>query len=1241
MTHRPGKRAISAVVFVLALVIISLLVITRPTAHPDQLVQSNSTAAEPPAPPLAPRLSAPAGVGNNTETADADASIPPDEQPIVGKAVQFDVSKPLRDIPVPPVVMATTIREMTEPADTGEEEDKAPAKPLPPAEDPVVQRSFGASANQPAAPNMSAPLVNFEGVNNIDGVYPPDTNGDVSPLYYVQMVNLHMQVFNKSGASVYGPIAANLIWSGFGGSCQTRNDGDPVVLYDALADRWVVSQFTAANPYGECVAVSVTNDPTGAYYRYFFQFSTTIFYDYPRLGVWPDGYYLTANRFNGAAYSGASAIALDRSKMLNGQAAGYQEFLTTTSYGTLLPGDHDGSLTPPADTPAFFAEVNLTALHLWKFHVDWTTPANSTFTGPTTLSIAAWTQLCAGTRNCVPQPGTAIGLDGLGDRLMNRLVYRNMGSYETLLLNHTANVGGGQAGVRWYEVRSPNGTPSIYQQGSYAPDATNRWVGSIAMDGAGDIALGYSVSSGTVYPGIRYTGRLVTDTLGTLPQGEGIIMTGAGSQTGTAYRWGDYANMAIDPMDDCTFWFTTEYISTTGTAPWQTRVGSFKFPSCTPQLQTVLNVTGKSTSDAAGGNNNSVAEPGENIQLRLGLNNVGNLTGTTVSGIVAVANGNAFMQNNASPYNDIAPAAVVTNTTPYTVAISPNQTCGQPITLALTASYNLTYTLNYTFQLPIGALAAPQLLENFDSVTAPALPTGWASAITGSGSGWTTSATTSDSAPNNAVATDPAAVGESDLTTTVFTPTSSSVVITFRNNYNLETGFDGSVLEIKIGASGVFTDILSAGGSFSSGGYVSTLPTTYANPLGGRSAWTGSSGGYITTTIQLPASVAGQPVQLRWRLGSDNSVAGTNQRIDTIYMRDGYVCAAYLAPHTYVDPAGVCFGNAPCYTSPQAALNGTASNGIMTIFSTHNVAAFLTSGSSGANNVTIDGTGTLNWTGGVGPLFSIGNGNLTVKGITLTTSSTVFSQTGSGALVAYANNISGYTTAYVGAGTPNIGHNYWGTNDPSAAAPSGISPADWARRLGASRGGWAEGSGAATLISATLSGGSGTAVIVSHGRGAANAPFGNGIAPYVNQMCSDFYDFFTIGGSGSWTVQIPVDNTSNCNANTLAFKRAAWITDLTQCTPTTNPACWSAYPAANITTNGQNLLLNGVTTAQLGGTPFVAGSTTGTDPTAVTLEHVIAREEGTVNFAPALLVLAAALGAGFLARRHLGRNARL
>lgn len=513
-----------------------------------------------------------------------------------GYSIKNDVSPALRNIPVLQENPATTLREMPEPVE--DENARRVAEARPQIQDPVLQSSFLGGANAPQI-NALTTGVNFAGINNIAGVYPPDANGDVGPNHYVQMVNLDFAIYSKTGTRLYGPAATNTLWSGFGGTCQTSNDGDPVVLYDKIADRWIMSQFTATSPYGECIAVSTTGDPTGAYYRYFFQFSTSIFYDYPKLGIWPDGYYLTANRFT-SVFQGSSAIVLNRAAMLSGAAASYQEFTTGTAYGVLLPSSLDGATLPPAGSPNFIVELGTDALHLWKLHVDWTTPGNSTLTGPATLGVAAYNELCPTTRSCIPQPGTSVGLDGLGDRLMHRLAYRNMGAYETLLVTHSVNAAstGTQAGVRWYEIRDPNGAPTLYQQGTFAPDANNRWLGSAAMDQVGNIAIGYSLSSGTVFPSIAYTGRLATDPLGTLTQGETILVAGTGSQTGTGSRWGDYANISVDPTDDCTLWFTTEYLATTGAAPWLTRIGSFKFPNCpavvppTPTPTPTLTVSG-------------------------------------------------------------------------------------------------------------------------------------------------------------------------------------------------------------------------------------------------------------------------------------------------------------------------------------------------------------------------------------------------------------------------------------------------------------------------------------------------------------------------------------------------------------------------------------------------------------------------------------------------------------------------
>jgi hypothetical protein len=457
-----------------------------------------------------------------------------------------------------------------------------------------VQTHIGSAA----APSTSS---NFEGVGNgfngPQGTFtvaaaPPDTNGAVGLHDYVQTVNTDFAVFNKDtsrgavGTVRYGPVAINTLWSGFGGLCQTDNDGDPTVVYDRAADRWIIAQFavTGANgtstPFLQCIAVSTTGDPTGTYNRYSFSYAN--FPDYPKMGVWSDAYYETYNLFNaaGTSFLGAEDCAFNRSAMMAGSAATQQCFTTSTAYGGLLPATIDSGTVPPSGSPNYVVGLDTTtSLAFWKFHVDWTTPANSTFTGPSSLAVASYAQACGG-GTCIPQSGTTQQLDSLADRAMYRLAYRNFGSYESLVVDHAVTAGS-SVGMRWYEIRSPNGTPTIYQQATYAPDSSYRWMGSIAEDGSGDMAMGFSVSSSSLHPEIHYTGRLVGDALNTMGQGEASIIDGAGSQTGSNLsRWGDYSAMTIDPADDCTFWYTNEYIPSNGAFNWRTRIGAFKFSGC-------------------------------------------------------------------------------------------------------------------------------------------------------------------------------------------------------------------------------------------------------------------------------------------------------------------------------------------------------------------------------------------------------------------------------------------------------------------------------------------------------------------------------------------------------------------------------------------------------------------------------------------------------------------------------------
>jgi len=421
---------------------------------------------------------------------------------------------------------------------------------------------------------------------------PPDTNGSVGRTisgtgYYVQWVNVAFGVFNKAtGALVYGPANGNTIWSGFAGRCATDNDGDPIIMYDKLADRWIFTQFSvSAQPYMQCVAVSQTSNPLGAYNRYSFSYGNN-FNDYPKLSVWPDGYYITYNLFtNGQTFAGGEVCAFDRAKMLTGAAATQQCFIKTSD-GGLLPSDLDGTVLPAAGAPNYVMSFGTNSLNLYRFHVDWATPGNSTLTGPVVLPVAAFGEACGGGA-CVPQAGTKNKLDSLGDRLMYRLAFRKFADgHEALVVNHSVGVApstrgkkSNQTGVRWYEVRDPGGTPTVFQQGTFAPDSSYRWMGSAAIDKAGNIAVGYSVSSSSMNPGIRFTGRGPSDPLGSLGA-ETNLLSGTGSQTGQLNRWGDYSSLSIDPDDDCTFWYTTEYLKTNGSFNWSTRIGSFKLNGC-------------------------------------------------------------------------------------------------------------------------------------------------------------------------------------------------------------------------------------------------------------------------------------------------------------------------------------------------------------------------------------------------------------------------------------------------------------------------------------------------------------------------------------------------------------------------------------------------------------------------------------------------------------------------------------
>lgn len=449
-------------------------------------------------------------------------------------------------------------------------------------------------------------------------VSPPDTNGSVGPDHYVQWVNQAYGIFDKntrdltvvvdpgSGESRQTIWDGNVLWQGFGGKCEFSNDGDPIVLYDKLANRWIMSQFAfskpAGPPYSQCVAVSATPDPASEYALYEFQFNN--FNDYPKIGVWPDAYYASFNMFESpdGDFLGTKLCALERNKMLQGAAASIQCVnLYAPQYAGILPADFDGTaFSQPPLSPAYFVGIDSNKLNLWKFYVDWSDASKSHFDRtPSQIPTMSFEFPCEDDQgyvtSCIPQPGdTQQPLEALGDRLMYRLAYRNFGSRESLVVNHTVKVGQ-RTGIRWYEIENLRTTPSIRQQGTYAPnDGLFRWMGSIAMDKKGDMIMEYSASSKDVFPSVRYTGRRFDDPLGQM-RNERTLIVGQGSQINSTKdsvtdRWGDYSSVSVDPSDDCTFWITNQFQAQAGrqdtgggvhnTYDWSTSIGTIRFPDC-------------------------------------------------------------------------------------------------------------------------------------------------------------------------------------------------------------------------------------------------------------------------------------------------------------------------------------------------------------------------------------------------------------------------------------------------------------------------------------------------------------------------------------------------------------------------------------------------------------------------------------------------------------------------------------
>lgn len=540
-------------------------------------------------------------------------------KPEVSMAARHDESRPMRDI----------LAELGPSVDEGSVSSPYVVPNIFPKQSQAWQSDFIrdlAKRNIQNAPTgVPAPSIIFSGLGLISGTaaqpgnagtsIPPDTNGDLSPTQYIQWLNTRWAIFDKAtGARVTASAAGNTFWAGFGGKCQTSNSGDPIALWDDKARRWVMSQFTTGTGASQCFAISTTEDPLGTYYRYEFVWPTPVFGDYPHIGIWHEAsgkqnaYTMVTHDFNvsTSAFLGASFIAVDREKMLTGQPAAIVRYPGYDAYGA-QPVHMEGQYAAPAGSCPVFTYFDATAgdYLFWDVCLDWTTPANST--------ISAEQRVSSGTPfvpnfNTIPQLGTTTQLDEFGANLMYRASGRafppGAPHAMSLLVNHSVQGDVEQSSIRWvhFDLRkstdsfarifgagfdAPAGpvqlVKSIADEGVYAPSSDHRWMGAINIDSSGNVGLGYSVSSSTLNPKLRTTGRTANDTAGTMRDEVDCTPATTGSQTGLfsgRSRWGDYASMSVDPADECTFWFTSEYHAVTSNGSWSTRLCSFKFPEC-------------------------------------------------------------------------------------------------------------------------------------------------------------------------------------------------------------------------------------------------------------------------------------------------------------------------------------------------------------------------------------------------------------------------------------------------------------------------------------------------------------------------------------------------------------------------------------------------------------------------------------------------------------------------------------
>jgi len=886
--------------------------------------------------------------------------------------------------------------------------------------DPLLSRQFTHSL-ETRARAFDAPDFNFDG-QGFTGVNPPDTVGDVGPNYYCQSIN-------SGGGAVYifydktdGSIAAGpFTMDALGAGVCANGLGDPIILYDWEAERWFISEFTTTSGEGLCIYISQSSDPlAGGWFAYSF-INPNGFPDYPKYNVWPDGYYCTTN------HGGPNTnLVFDRQAMLLGNPATFQALTTIPDlsgfgFQASTPADLDGLTPPPAGSPAYILRHRDDEVHsgttnpsedyieIWEFSTDWGTPANTNLVKVQDIAVSEFDSTLCGLSSffCFPQQGSGTTLDPLREVIMWRLVYRNFGTHETLLGNFVTDIDGNDTGgIRWFELRKTGTNPwTLYQEGTHAPnDGKSRWMAGIAMDGDGNIALGYNVSSSTSFPSLAYAGRLATDPLGTLPQagtgGEYVIVEG--SAANSSNRYGDYSSMNVDPANDCGFWFTGEY---NAASSWSTRVASFTFDSCLcVALDAPTGVTATANGDnqidvswsaVPGAESYSVYRAQESCPATQWVLLDDGVVGTTYSD--TTAEGGITYSYAVTSYDleedcesiksdcddtsttgsctllptfDGIQSVVNPQTTGCSLILDWNagtEVCDGPLTYNVYRSTTSGFTPDGTSL--IASCLTGTTYTDFDvasgveyfyivrSEDGTAFGTGPCSSgnedtntveLSGSPSGpnvslfsddlesgtgnWTVDANTGantwewmDDAPNAHsgshvyFAPDSPTTQDHRLVTAspIDLPANKPALLSFWHKFATESGWDGGVLEYSIDAGTSWFDILDGDGGtipsnpdrFIQGEY--NRSSMSGGPLGGRSAWSGSSTTYGEVLVELD-DFEGQSLLLRWRMGCDSSQAVTGWWVDDITISNGSDCdtsgCAAFSIDAVADQTMICYG---------------------------------------------------------------------------------------------------------------------------------------------------------------------------------------------------------------------------------------------------------------------------------------------------------------------------------------------